>query len=738
MVARTTLDPTMDLSFLNEKEAYLSSIPTLYQTDEVLGNRTSASKILEEEGIGSPQDIIKSLGVTSAKDILEQDRLQTEALLKKEAVKPPTTPTTTPTIPQPEVPKLQPPTELSNEEFIKLSKAERSKYMLDKTEYQVQSIREETERKRKEREDARIKEQEALLQERKNYETSILTGIENKLTAFAADPANVERANKKYSPFWIEQAKNYSGEMAGEPDEWVYASTDPLERLFYTTLSNEEKRVLNPIKQQEFEYKQQEKKYIEEFAKKLNNTYNINTVESPKLGTINFTNVSGVASGELSRSGAPYGTSRTTYKYDLEIGDVFKQGYVFLPESTVLNGANGPDGYHYNTAFLDTNVWNELVNKSQPIDLSQIGQGVKVGDVSLGRGFLFKQGDWSNFESNLEGKWRLNAFDNSPYYPDGKAIQGIANVNGELVYVREAGYKVGKDNVHTVLLYKNGSGYASYRTEPKDYGGVRGLAQDFSQAFASIPFAPEFIGIATGNPALYASLKAVQTAGSGGDVGDVFKSFAVSYASATVATNIGSYGQALGTNISAATNIPAGAANFMGGAIVGAATQGTIAAIAGQDVNKAMLAGAIGGGASASASDFTNSVFGGEAKVADLAKSVNLSSKQFSQIVTGSIANGAIAAAVYDKDFVDAFAQSLVTQGLSTSAANTVAKSLGDSVSPAQRKIIAQNTALFVRTTTYAAINKVDMQDAIKAVAPKAITETLAQGLREATKEEKK
>jgi len=777
MVAKTSLDSTIPLSFLDEKDAYLSSIPTFYQTDEALGTRTAASKILEEEGIGSPQDLIKSLGITSAKDIIEKEKQQTDALLQ--------------TNKQPEPIK---PEEFKPEEYKftipKTGTLDEQRSSLQKQQEDFTTkLMEKQQAEQKAAEEKRKKEEEQKAAEYKLYTDSILKSVEDKRTALFSDPRNIDLAKDRYG-FRVAAAKGPEGEqllasLAGDPGQWLAAS-DEKEMLLYSTLTSEERQIYGEVKQQEFKYKVQEENFIKDFTKQLNSSYNINVVETPKLGTIDFSNVKeipgaylnkrpGVETGseqyakeiyqkeqewlkkkeEIKNSNLPL-VERMRLEKELgpkpretEIEDLKKaeenkaknntkyvyelsNGYTFLPESVILNGANGAGGYHFNTAFLNKDTWKDLLETSQPIDLATVGQGIKVGDASLGRGYLFKKEDWSNFNNTrLEGNWKLNSGYNSQYVPDDQPIQGIGNVNGELVYVRAAGYKVGKDTINSAYIDK--TGYARYSYTTKE-SGVRGVAQDLAEGFASIPFAPEIIGFATGSPAIYASLKGLQTAGQGGDMGDVLKSAAVAYAGAKVAANVGSYGQALGSNIASTMNIPVGAANFVGGAIVGSATQGVMAAVMGQDVEKAMLAGAIGGGASASASDFTNSVFGGEANVADLAKSVNLSPNQFSQIVTGSIANGAIAAAVYDKDFVDAFSQSLITQGLSTAAANTVAKKLGDSVSPAQRKAIAQSTSLFVKTAAHAAINNVDMDTAIKAVAPKAVADTLSIGLRESLK----
>ena len=421
----------------------------------------------------------------------------------------------------------------------------------------------------------------------------------------------------------------------------------------------------------------------------------------------------------------------TPYTYEL-VSSVNnkKQTFVFLPEDFVLKGANGPGGYHYNTAFLNTKTWEDLFTMSQPMDVSSLG--INAGDTALGRGFLFSQEDWNNFKSSkLNGNFKINTFTGTDMAPDNLPILGIANVNGELKYVRETGYKVGKKVATAAYIDSNGNILVHSKTE---HSGIRGVAQDFSETVASVPFLPEFVGIATGNPALYASLKGLQTAGMGGDLGDAFKSMALSYATASVTASLGTYGEAIGKNLAVTANIPAGVANAIGGAVVHATFNGTMAAITGGDVEKAMIVGAIGGGAQASAADFTNTVFGGEANVQTLASSVNLTTKQVQHIFTGAVAQGAIAEAVQGTSFMDAFTTSLITQGMSTASANYVAKNLDKNLSPAMRQTITKNTQMFVAASARAAVRGEDMETAIKAVAPRFASEIIGTGAREALK----
>jgi hypothetical protein len=797
-----------DLSFLLESDKYLSGLPTVYRTlrtDEEDANKTEASKILAQEGIGSAREIISSLGLTSAKDIIAKDKEQTDRLLAEKSATPPSTSPISTKPPElsglktseeikKQITELDKTPELLGKQLAtkQITQAEYTKQIQDYVGQQENLVKANIAADSAEQERRRQEEIQRLRLEKLAEETKLRNSIEAKKQNIFNSPELLQQAEDKYGAsvkLHRETYKPIPGQ-AMEEKEWYFLS-DAKERLLYDSLDFKERLYYDKIKEDQYAYEREEALFIQDFVKNLSFSEDAVIVESPKFGKLDFSKMEPSPLGQISgtevfsqgltpkvtpavQGGDKLYAAQQEWKakvkeidndpsLDLvvkmqlkrQLGDMpkeiasvtealpgastysYKMGdYVFLPEDVLLKGIDGPGGQYFNTGFLEQNTWASLIEKAQPIDLSGIGEGgVKVGDTSLGRGFLFKQTDWLDFSSNIDSRWVKNSGFNSAYAPDNMPILGIANINGELQYVREAGYKVGKDRVNFVSVDKTGYMKWNYSEE---HSGLRGVAQDFSQAFAQIPFAAEVVGIATGNPALYASLKAVQTAGAGGDLKDVTKTAVISFVTAQVGSSLANYGQSVGSSISSVTGLPEGVSNFLGGAIVGSATNGVIASVTGGDVNKAMLAGAVGGGFSASAADFTNTVFGGEANVANIAKSVNLAPKQFQSIFTGAVANGAIAAGVYDKDFIEVFSQSLITQGLSVSAANAVAKNLGDNVSPAQRKIIAQNTALFVRTAAHAAINKVDLNDALKAVAPKVVADTLGQGLREALKSDNK
>ena len=775
MVAKRTIQP-VDVSFLEEKDRYLSSIPEYERTSTNLRRESAASKILQEEGIGSAKDILSGMQIPSARSIVESEFG--------------TTPTTTPPTTTPEIDQTKTLLEQKKPEPPKADQKTLDAIKEIETKIQtVQALKPKTPIEMEEKSNLPFyQEQLAGLKDKAAKDASMKETFQQKM----------DRAAAKGVPYYTYFNETDYADYEAKQNADYKAKKDKEEALF----KEQAKQQADQLAEDELLRKEQE--FINNF--KFNGNAQQGNIESPKYGTLNFSDKQ-VAIGEVRNTrkenvswydnwqsrknadlaklkqekeaafkqaeadaaaqGFHFNQSFVNFDYNKKLRELEnkykeewwqrhddilknpdkeydndtpytytltstvgnkKQNYVFLPESYIINGANGPGGYHYNTAFLDQNTWKTLTESSQPINLE--GANLKVGETALGRGFLFTTEDWNKFKkNNLEGKFYANSY-NSYYMPD-RPIIGIGSVNGELKYIRQAGYTLGKDTVNFAYINKDGSAYASYTTKE---GGVKGFAQDIAKSFAEIPFGAEFIGIATGNPALYASLKGLQTAGMGGDVGDVFKSMAVGYATATVATNLGGYGEALGKELAVTLNIPTAVANAAGGAIVGAAFNGTMAAVTGGDVEKAMLAGAIGGGAQATAAEFTNAVMGGEANVQAMASAVNLDVKQFQQIFTGAIASGAIAESVYGRDFMDAFSTSLVTQGVSTAAANTVAKNLDKTMSPAARKTVVQGTQMYVAAAARAAVRGEDMATAIKNSTPEYIARLSGAAIRESTR----
>lgn len=161
------------------------------------------------------------------------------------------------------------------------------------------------------------------------------------------------------------------------------------------------------------------------------------------------------------------------------------------------------------------------------------------------------------------------------------------------------------------------------------------------------------------------------TALSGGDFEDIAKSAVLSggmtYASAYVPAISKSIGESL-------LGVGAPGSLTVGTAITNAGINGIAAALMGQDVGKAMLAGSVQGAVQVNASDFLKSAFGDET-FKKLSETLNIKPEDMEKVVVRSLSKGAGAMA-YNKNFFTTFRDSLVSEGLSLSLANTATKAL--------------------------------------------------------------
>ena len=173
--------------------------------------------------------------------------------------------------------------------------------------------------------------------------------------------------------------------------------------------------------------------------------------------------------------------------------------------------------------------------------------------------------------------------------------------------------------------------------------------------------------LAVGNAVIAGGMTAL----SGGDLEDIAKSAVLSggmtYASAYVPAISKTIGETL---------LGPGAPGSLtvGTAITNAGINGIAAALMGQDVGKAMLAGSVQGVVQVNASDFLKSAFGDET-FKNLSETLNIKPEDMEKVVVRSLSKGAGAMA-YNKNFFTTFRDSLVTEGLSLSAANTATKAM--------------------------------------------------------------
>lgn len=418
-------------------------------------------------------------------------------------------------------------------------------------------------------------------------------------------------------------------------------------------------------------------------------------------------------------------TSRATLYTNLDIAG---EKYAYIPAEYLVKGVQSGDRQFYNTAFLKEAHWDKFLSKAQAINAEELG-AIAGGalknyeNVNLGTGFLVKRSDIA--ELLPENSSRNSAVGTG--LNQGK-ITGLAYhpTRKELVYVTSPQQQAKVSYIH----YNNTTGGGVTRSEWIEYKDtpfgkiVRSVpiigpaavnfATDLSKEFSKIPFAPEIALAVTGNPALYGSLKALQIAGTGAPLEDRVSGGVKAFALASIPLDsvAGSVTDALYKGGNGMITNPT-FAKAAGSAITHATFQGALAAAEGRDINKAMLEGAIGGSASATSTEITNKIFGGSEKVTAIAKSVNLSPKQFEKIFVGATITGSIAA-VNGKDFATEFGNALIVNGLSTAAANTVVKSLKDNnLSKDQLNTIGKSVQTLVTASARAAIRGESIQEAL-------------------------
>lgn len=490
---------------------------------------------------------------------------------------------------------------------------------------------------------------------------------------------------------------------------------------------NQQRKITEIATKAEQDLINKEKEYLKNYKLDLPqyNPYRFET----KFGELDFSTgsyVPRVEEGEWHRSNEETKTVDTiTYTQILN-----GEKYVYLPEEFVMRGKEWGEEKVFNYGFLQPKALEDLYTKGQAIDASSMGdfkytvnEGWKVNEglKGYGRGFLFKEEDWKNYhDTYLKDKYTLSYGFNQGY-ANRDSILGIGNYNGELVYVKPNFQdKHGRttDTYYNRRIDSTGNFQSQLSTVKK--GPIKEL-NELTEAVASIPYAAEIAFVASGfNPEVYAVVKSLEIHGKGGSSSDIIKGSAAAYVSASVGPEIGAYGEALGSSITAASGgaISATVANTLGTAVVNAGFNGVMAAATGGDVKDAMLSGAISGGLSANSADITNAVFGGADNVATLSKTLNLSVKQTQTIFTGALATGTVNSVVKNQSFIDAFTESLIVQGVSQAGANTVRNNLTGTLSPKALKAVQDNTRLFLQATARAAVRGEDIETAIARVAP--------------------
>lgn len=447
------------------------------------------------------------------------------------------------------------------------------------------------------------------------------------------------------------------------------------------------------------------------------------------------------------------------YKYHID-----GEEYYFMPESVATKGVVGPDNkQRYNAAFLNKDTWSALAESSQAIDLSNMDVSkltkaqykdprFNATDDQLKaaqtRGFLFSEEDFIKFKDtyldNKEGGavWR-NWGSLSSNYGTGRNqyggdIQGMSQLpSGELVYITQP--STGYDQVST-YIDSQGTPWLHWYNAPRRKTLLQKAVGGIGDVLNAVPLLPEVLVLATGGPAspfapYYIAAKGSQAYAAGGDLGDVITSMGTAYiATSPVMQNATA---SLSKTFTDSGLMTATTAKVAAGAVVNAGYAGTIAALTGQDVGKAITTGALTGGFAAGTPAIAEAIFGDVAAIDSMAGTLNMTRPQLQNLVVSSFGNAAISSAVYDRDFNEMFTQSLVANGLSVSAANTIEKNMraGGKYDAAAIARAKKGTQLVVQATARAAIRGTDVNKELEAAMMKFTKDEVKRGVLTTAKE---
>lgn len=491
--------------------------------------------------------------------------------------------------------------------------------------------------------------------------------------------------------------------------------------------------------QNEMQLRQQELDYMKNF-KFDTNVFNPSTYDT-KYGQLDFDNSYVYHDYTIAKDNI-----NLTYRFHINGED-----YIFMPESVPLRGAVGDNNaQRYNEAFLDMDTWKAMAEVSQAIDLSSLNMSgltlnaerhpptatirqTKVNPDNYSKlqttGYLFKKEDFDTFyDSYLDGNWRTwgssYISEKGQTYGTGKGqlggdIKGIAqDKNGNLIYVTDT--IRGHDQAASWIT-KDGP-----RTQW--YNKPSGVLAAIGNFFNSVPFLAEAVAIfVPGAAPFYPAMKGSQAYAAGGELGDVVASMATAYAGQTLATSKLSSSMAESL-VKEGVFTDLATAQIASAAITNAAFNGSIAVLTGQDVAKAMTVGALTGGLSAGTPAIAEAIFGDVAAIDSMASSVGMNRAQFQNLVVGSVAQASVSSAVNNQDFMDSLTSNLVSNGLSTVAANKVRTYYLNSINKTAGQLnmseqelltkYTQNTRLLVQASARAAVRGEDINTALERIAP--------------------
>ena len=210
------------------------------------------------------------------------------------------------------------------------------------------------------------------------------------------------------------------------------------------------------------------------------------------------------------------------------------------------------------------------------------------------------------------------------------------------------------------------------------------------------------------------------TALSGGDFEDIAKAAVLSGGMSYVSAGLPQMSTSIGESILGPGAV---GAKTLGTAITTAGVNGVAAAILGQDVGKAMLAGAVSSAVQLNAGDFLKSTFGEDA-FNKLASATNLSEKQMEGLVVRSLSKGAGAMA-YNKNFFTGFRNNLINEGLSLSAANAATKAMSGKMDKKQLAKVHRTVRKTASLVVLAKQRGLDVSTVLQSAYPKLILDTM-------------
>jgi hypothetical protein len=222
--------------------------------------------------------------------------------------------------------------------------------------------------------------------------------------------------------------------------------------------------------------------------------------QSSKYGTLNFEGnpVSVLSTGE----GASYGIS---YQ------DSSGKQYYFVPDTLINTGTSGTENSYFFPFFLNKDNLSNFFNKAEPVNLLDLPYGQAAANAANVNttGYLVPASvGFDSTQAIVVPKSQGN-------------ITGIAQKDGKLVYATTGG----AGNAYG-WVESSGTGYMQPQAERK-YGWLGDLAGGITDVLQGLgPITPIVLNaIAPGAGTGYAI---GTTIGSGGDVGDVLKSVAIS------------------------------------------------------------------------------------------------------------------------------------------------------------------------------------------------------------------